>query len=436
VTRHRRALRRSGQVDLPLQAGLFGLMGQGNLGNDGSMEAVLVYLRAEHPEVTVDVLCTGPDLIREQYGVPTTDLHWRHAERESPSAVSPLFRKVADTVYGMAIDSVRLVAWIRRHDAVIVPGMGVFETTVPMRTWKTPYWMFLLCASGRLFGTKVALVSTGANFIDERLMRKLIVTAARLASYRSFRDTLSRDAMEKMGLDTSGDAVYPDVVFSLPTSTPAAPVPDSVGIGVMDYCGRNVDRRQADDIRAAYIEKITGFALWLVDRGRPIRLITSDPLADAKIIQAVQTSLKERRPGLEESLVTAEPIACIGDLLEQTALVETVVATRYHNILCSLKLSKPTVSIGYATKCDVLMADMGLPEFCQPVKTFDVARLIEQFEELDCRSVELQATLAERTAAREASVTRLFADVSRAIFPGADSERLSTRELPLGTGVS
>ncbi len=208
----------------------------------------------------------------------------------------------------------------------------------------------------------------------------------------------------------------------------------SVGIGVMDYCGRNVDRRQADDIRAAYIEKITNFALWLVDRGRPIRLITSDPLADAKIIGAVRASLKERRPGLE-ALVTAEPITCIGDLLEQTALVETVVATRYHNILCSLKLAKPTVSIGYATKCDVLMADMGLPEFCQPVKTFDVARLIEQFEELDGRSAELQETLAERAAARKASVGRLYADVSRAIFPGDDSQRLSARELPLGTGV-
>ena len=63
-----------------------------------------------------------------------------------------------------------------------------------------------------------------------------------------------------------------------------------------------------------------------------------------------------------------------------------MVATRYHNILCALKLAKPTVSIGYATKCDVLMADMGLSSFCQPVKSFDVARLIEQFKELDGRS--------------------------------------------------
>ena len=77
--------------------------------------------------------------------------------------------------------------------------MGVLETTVPMRAWKTPYLMFLLSASGRFFGTKVALVSIGANVIDERFMRILITAAARLAYYRSFRDPLSRDAMRAHG---------------------------------------------------------------------------------------------------------------------------------------------------------------------------------------------------------------------------------------------
>jgi polysaccharide pyruvyl transferase WcaK-like protein len=437
VTKRRRARGRGGLVDDHAQVGLFGLMGQGNLGNDASMEALLTYLRKCHSEVDIDVVCTGPELIREQYNVPTADLHWRRAECRNHSGTRALMRKAADTAFGMVVDSVQLAAWVRRHDAVIVPGMGVLETTVPMRAWKTPYLMFLLSASGRLFGTKVALVGTGANFVDERLMRKLITWAARLASYRSFRDKLSRDALEQMGLDISGDAVYPDVVFSLSTPKEATPVPGSVGVGVMDYCGRNVDRGQANEIRSDYIEKITSFALWLVDQGRPIRLITSDPVADAKIISAVVASLQERRPRLEASLVTAEPITCIGDLLDQTALVETVVATRYHNIVCALKLAKPTVSIGYATKCDVLMEDMGLAEFCQPVKSFDVARLIEHFEEADSRSAELQAVLKERSVARCARVDSQFAEMSRAILPGDGSQTPPPlRLIHAGSGTS
>ena len=54
-------------------------------------------------------------------------------------------------------------SWVRRHDAVIVPGMGVLEVTVPMRPWQTPYSMFLLSVSGRLFRTKVAYVSVGTR---------------------------------------------------------------------------------------------------------------------------------------------------------------------------------------------------------------------------------------------------------------------------------
>ena len=69
---------------------------------------------------------------------------------------------------------------------------------------------------GRLFGTKVALVSVGANVMNQRLTRWLFNFAARLAFYRSYRDIGSRDAMRQRGLDTTQDHVYPDLVFGTP----------------------------------------------------------------------------------------------------------------------------------------------------------------------------------------------------------------------------
>src|SRR5262249_45928105 len=86
--------------------------------------------------------------------------------------------------------------------------MGVLETTLPLRPRQFPYD---ICAAGRMFGTKVALVSVGANVSSERLTRLLFTTAARLAFYRSYRDELSREAIRRQGLDTSGDHVYPDL---------------------------------------------------------------------------------------------------------------------------------------------------------------------------------------------------------------------------------
>ena len=37
---------------------MVGLFGQGNLGNDGSLEAICGYLRTEHPDAILDVLCS------------------------------------------------------------------------------------------------------------------------------------------------------------------------------------------------------------------------------------------------------------------------------------------------------------------------------------------------------------------------------------------
>ena len=56
-----------------------------------------------------------------------------------------------------------------------------------------------------------------------------------------------------------------------------------------------------------------------------------------------------------------------------------IVATRYHNVMCALKLCKPTISLGYSQKFVNLMADMGLAEFGQFAYSLDLDRLIEQF---------------------------------------------------------
>lgn len=40
--------------ETPVRVGVFGLLGSGNLGNDGSLEAVLGYLRTEHPDAPVE----------------------------------------------------------------------------------------------------------------------------------------------------------------------------------------------------------------------------------------------------------------------------------------------------------------------------------------------------------------------------------------------
>ncbi|MFK4692760.1 polysaccharide pyruvyl transferase family protein [Streptomyces pristinaespiralis] len=390
------------------RVGVFGLLGSGNLGNDGSLEAVLGHLRAEHPEAVVDALCGGPEVVTARYGIPATRLHWYRGEYRTASRAGAIAAKAL----GKVVDAFRTAAWVRRHDVVIVPGMGVLEATLPLRPWGFPYSLFLLCATGRLLRTRVALVGVGAAEIGDRATRALVRRSARLAAYRSYRDDLSRDAMRAMGVDTARDEVYPDLAFALPAPEPSAPPdgpPGLVCVGVMDFHGGNDDRARAGEIHRRYLDGTTRFVRALVEDGRPVRLLTGDE-CDAPVVAAILDAV-------DSPLVTAAEAASLADLMKETAAAGTVVATRYHNLVCALKAGTPTLALSYAAKSDALMAGMGLGAYCHPAREVDADRLLEQFRELEKRSAELRRTLAERNQVAARRLQHQFTALTTALFP-------------------
>ncbi len=393
----------------PPRVGVFGLLGSGNLGNDGSLAVIMEFLRKRHPDAVIDFMCMGPRTITKRYGVPAIPLHWYYGKERSGGRLWTVVQKSV----GKLIDLPRTFRWVRRHDVVIVPGMGVLEAELPLHAWGFPYMLLLVSLAGRLFGTKVALVSVGANVMRARLTRAFFGLAARLASYRSFRDEPSRAAVRTMGVDTTGDPVYPDLVYAMPVPH-AEPVAASrtVGVGVMSYHGGNDDRARADEIHADYLAKISEFVVWLADADRPVRLFVGDR-TDLETADAVLAYVRDRRPDAEVSLV---PLSSLEDVLREMVFVRSVVATRYHNVLCALKVARPTVSLAYAPKNDVLMRDMGLGEYCQHLRSLDLARLMEQFTEVERRTEELRAGMVRRNEQFAAELDRQFGVLSAALF--------------------
>ena len=393
--------------------GLFGLLGSGNSGNDASMETVLAYLREARPDITVDALCGGSERVRANYGIDASPLYWyqrfEHRTTHAPAA----FLKLA----GKGIDAIRIASWVRRHDAVIVAGAGALETTLPQRAWGFPYSLFLLAASGRLFGTKVALVSVGADLINKRATRWLSNATARLASYRSYRDTYSCDTMRQRGIDTSSDRVFPDLVFGIPTPAYEPGDPQLVGVGVMAYYGGNDDRSRAEQIHSSYVETMTRFTEWLVDNGYRVRLFGGDNKFDSEIAERVEADVRGRRPELDAQRITIAAVSTYPELIREMSPVGMVVATRYHNVMCAVKLCKPTISLGYSRKFISLMTDMGLAEFHQFANSLDLDRLTEQFKELESRRPQLQQKMAERNAANIRGLNEQFTLLSALVFP-------------------
>jgi polysaccharide pyruvyl transferase WcaK-like protein len=396
------------------RVGLFGLLGSGNIGNDASMESVLAYLHADHPDAVIDAMCMGPGRVHAQYGIEAVDLQWyaQHAKRHSGPAAGVL--KAA----GKGIDAFRTLAWVRRHDAVIVPGMGVLEASLPLKASGMPYAMFLLGVAGKLCRTKVALVSVGATIINQRVTRWLFDVAARTAFYRSYRDNQSKENMRQRGLDVSRDPVYPDLVFSLPVPGAGPGDPAIVGLGVMAYYGTNDHRSQADAIHATYLADMKRFARWLIDHDRKIRLTVGDG-PDNAIAQEIAADIREYRPDLDSSWVVAEPVYSFADLTAAMAPVGLVIATRYHNVICALRLGKPVISLGYSAKNLDLMAGMGLTEYCQFAHTLDFDRLIEQFTALEEQSAQLRKAIIDGSAASAARLREQFTALSGLLFPAA-----------------
>ena len=385
-----------------MKVGLFGLLGAGNMGNDGSLEAVLAYLRTHHPSTELNAMCSGSDVVTARYGVPATPLYWYYSRDREPG----LLTRVGMKSVGKFRDAARLLRWVRRQDVVIVPGAGVLETTLPLRAWGFPLSMLLLSLFGKLTGTKVAFVNVGANVIKQRMMRTFFHWATRLAHYRSFRDSLSRDAVGAMGVDTSRDEIYPDLVFALPNPL-AEPEPGTVAVGVMDFHGSNDDRASAEAIHRTYVDGMLRFVRFLVDGGHRVRLLVGDEVDEA----IVRRVLDEHPSGA----VTYEPVRTLGDVMAQIAKAEIVVGTRYHNVVCALKLAKPTVSVSYSAKNDRIMADMDLGEYTQDARTVDTDRLIEQFTAVAAAAGSLVPKLEERSARKTAHLARQFEVLSASL---------------------
>lgn len=391
------------------RVGLLGLLGTGNLGNDVSMESVLRYLRTEHPEAAVDVMGKGPATIIDRYGVPAVFMNWYQRYEKTATGIPAILLKIL----GKVIDAPRTAAWVRRHDVVIIPGMGAMEASLPLKSSQLPYSFLIACSAAKIFGVKVAFVSIGAGVVKRPASRFLLDTSAKLAAYRSYRDAPSRDRLRERGVDTSRDHVYADLAFGIPPLPCGPGDPNVVGVGVMGYRGSDDDRKQADEIYAAYITTVKSFVRWLVDNGRQVRIMIGDEApediaAGHEVFADVRAYCLDLAPGQVETVYATT----FQELMEVMAPAGTVVATRFHSVVCALRLGKPVVALSYAPKFAALLGNMGVAEFMQSAKFPDLDVLVEQFTELEKRQDELRKAIAEGNAGYEQSVAGQFAELS------------------------
>jgi polysaccharide pyruvyl transferase WcaK-like protein len=296
-------------------------------------------------------------------------------------------------------------------DELIVVGTGVLDD-FGMLPWDLPAWLLRWTQYARDVGADVKFLAVGAGPIRNHLNRSLMLRAVRMAHMRTYRDTVSRDFLAGHGIDTAQDKIVPDIVFGispehLPTSSSSAGESTTVGVGVMGYYGWRNDPSFGESTYQEYVRKISQFVDWLIDQGYVVQLLIGERPADLRAVQDVMSAVGQLR-GSAPAHLTAPTIESLDDLLGAIATCGTVVASRYHNVICALRLGKPVVALGYAEKFDALMRDVGLPSYCRNIEGFDTQELKALFLRMVDNKGELRDLIRHNTERYRREVSDVF----------------------------
>jgi len=391
---------------------LFGLFGVGNLGNEATLAAALHHLRALRPDAEFVCICADPTDVADRHTIKTIPLR-QFAQRPW----SPTANRAVRFLRRLALEGERWISIYRSLDDIdllLIPGTGILDD-FGVSPLQMPYDLFRWSLLAKLRGVKMRFMSIGAGPIHHPLSRWLMKFAANCADYRSYRDQISKTFMHDIGLDTSNDLVYPDLVFSLPrpvntARVRTAPATPTVGLGVMAYYGWRNQAATGEQIYQNYLAKLTCVALWLLEKGYAIRLLIGE-MSDQRAVTALVAAITMAAGQHWQAQIIVEQIDSLPDLLQQISATDMVIATRFHNVLGALMMNKPTISLGYAQKNDVLMAEMGLGDYCQQIESFDVDQLIHHFAALEANASQVHVLMQEKNRQYERALREQYAQV-------------------------
>lgn len=345
---------------------LFGHLGAGNLGNDASLEVCLRWFVTHAPDTHLTLITSDPEAAAARYGIPALPMVLYPPL--GPAGLAHRLRRGA----GRAVDAPRSLLLAHRFDAVIVPGMGVFDESLPIGPWGFPLTLAVLASACRAFRKPFVLLDVGAEDPVDRRLTRFFSHTARMASHISCRDDLSARVISPwIG---SSPPVYPDLAFAhdsflgVPASRPRHAVIGVIG-GDWETAYHGSRRIESD-----YLSILEEVCVDLASRGCNVTLTGGDD-ADRPVADAVKTRILEARPDLEGSISVCM-VQTFDELTSLMGQAGVVVASRYHNLLCALGCGRPTIAISYAQKCIDLLAAHGVGSSCHDIRQLNASSLL------------------------------------------------------------
>lgn len=354
-------------------------------------------------------VCTNPDVVTARDGITAISSSDQLGRKQMSG--SPLLRK-ARTAVAELTHAVRAFRALSGVEMLIVPGTGLVTDAFGLRPQWAPYNLFKWVLVAKLRRARVVFLSVGAGPFYSRTGKLLVRATLQMADYRSYRDAASKRSVCEIGVRAQDDPIYPDLAFSLPPELlPQTPSPEPagrpvVGLGLIAYQERYSTAGPDYAGHQTYLGALAGFAVELVARGYDVRLLFGDGASDPEAMTALRTLLHGRLSADDLRHITEQTSA--EDTFAELSRADIVVATRFHNVLMSMILGKPVISITFHHKCAALMREMKMSDYCQEIDQIDAELLMTQFQSLEQNRDEVIHTLATGVQAARASLDEQY----------------------------
>ncbi len=419
-----------------IRIGIFGHVGNKNLGDEAILTAVIQNIRKRCSDAEIYGFTLKPDDTEERHKIKAFPIRrithsYRSKERESylftqekierkftlmgnikvrlksiPLFYSLLkvFRKSLSIAWNAPMELRFLMSSYRKLkglDLLIIAGSQQLIDFID-GAWGHPYTLFKWSVIARLARVKIAFVSVGAGPIKTRLGKMFIKLSLKLSSYCSFRDNSSRQVIERFGIDLK-NSVYPDLVYSLEIKE--KPILPSlregsliVGINPVPFCDPEYWPGSNMEVYKKYVTKLAGFACWLTERGLSVLFFPTQLKLDPPVINDIMKIIKNNGEGLHKDIIDW-PIKSFDDLLSAISVMKIVVATRFHGVVIPTILNKPVLGIAYHDKTFDLMTQIGQRDYALDIFSFDLGLLKERFISLESQHMMIVSKAAKKIEA-------------------------------------
>jgi len=352
-----RARKASG--DVASTVALLGAYSSRNLGDTAIQMAVVQNLRARRRGLeivgvshdAVDTLIT--------HGLRGWTLQGRCGRPDDPR-VELIIGRVARVRRKMS-ELLRIFRHSRHIDLLIISGSGQLEDFWG-GPWAHPWTLLMWASCCRIRGAKVAVLGTGLDDISTKLGGRLIRWMLRLASYRSFRDSGTLDALRRLGFSGAAD-VCPDLAFSLMESGTVldTSLQDGKYIVICPISERAF-RQEAKGVHRCYMQALADTAQTLLEDGHDVVIANSQLDMDGPVAEQLYQAIKDGP--CDASRLRLVRCNSVSDYLAVVGGSSLVLASRLHGLILAALKTTPVVAVSYGRKVRQLMNDLGIESQC------------------------------------------------------------------------